>query len=132
MSNKIAIVFINMFIMSLVGLNAGFSQTGAVPPLKDVPESVKILKTEMDLIGEQILQIQQSGGTVEELLQDKFDLFKAVHEILQLNNPGTTTFQAIASNSNRKSLLLDDEAYQLLVDGQWDENLAELIRLLTN
>lgn len=130
MKNKILIILIAAVFFGFVGPQWSIAQTGSVPELKDISEAAKIVRTEHDILEKQIQEIRNNGGTVEDILIDKFELYKSVLVILEGNSPGMTTFNALASNSNRKNLLLDDEAYQLFLDGQWDENMTGLINLL--
>ena len=131
MKNIIAIFIIGFILFGLYVPQRAVAQTGIVPELKEVAESAKILKTEVELMDKGIQEIRTNGGTVEAKELDKFELYKAVLNLLEINSPGMTTFNALASNSNQKNLLQDDEAYQLFLDGHWDDNMKELIVLLS-
>jgi hypothetical protein len=119
------------FFLFCFGLVSAWGQNGQVPPLVSVQDAKKIMLQEVQLLSEAISTIEQSGGTVDQSLKDRFELYKAVNEVLQSNTSGLTTFAAIAGNSNLKLLTTDDQAYKDLLDGNWDENISELIKILT-
>ncbi len=118
-------------ISCLFGINSIQAQTGQVPELVSIEIAVKLLNTETENVNSQIKDFEAAGNPVPQELQFRFQLFGNVLSELQKNNPGSTTFHAVASNSNYKGIKMDDEAYNDLITGAWDENMAELIRILT-
>ena len=122
---------IGIFIFFIAFLGNAKTQVGQFPELIAVPDAAKIVKEQLVGISTQISDILGNGGQVEEPLQYKHDLFKAVLEVLEANQPGTTTFGALSSQCNFKNLKADDEAYQDFGAGTWDEQMSELIKLVT-
>jgi hypothetical protein len=140
--NAMKIVKINSMIKVMLKLSIAFfflcfgfmsasAQNGKVPELVNVQTAKKIVGEQFFIMRDEITNVELAGGSVEPTYKIKFELFKAVYEILQANTTGTTTFLAIANNCNYQLLKSDDEAYQDLVDGVWDENINELIKILT-
>lgn len=117
-----------IFAAGTIALNA---QTNAVPPLMDVPSAQRVVNYELDRLNSEMNDITSSGGTVDENVQNKHTLYKGVSDLLTANTPGTTTFNVLAGNSNYLNLKSDDEAYQDFIEGNWDEHMTELIRILT-
>lgn len=107
-----------------------FSQTGVVPELKDVGDAAKIVRTELQLVNDEITNIANNGGIPGQELMVKQRLFFAITEYLETNNPGTTTFLALGNNCNYLGLKADDEAFQDFIGGIWDENFTRLIDIL--
>lgn len=107
-----------------------FSQTGVVPELKDVAEAAKIVRTELQLVNDEITNIANKGGIPGQELMDKQRLFFTIMEYLETNNPGTTTFLALGNSCNYLGLKADDEAFQDFIGGLWDENFTRLIDIL--
>ncbi|HRG69001.1 MAG TPA: hypothetical protein PLS73_09150 [Saprospiraceae bacterium] len=107
-----------------------FSQTGVVPALKDVAEAAKIVRTELQLVNDEITNIANKGGIPGQELIDKQRLFFTIMEYLETNNPGTTTFLALGNSCNYLGLKADDEAFQDFIGGIWDENFTRLIDIL--
>ena len=107
-----------------------FSQTGVVPALKDVAEAAKIVRTELQLVNDEITNIASKGGIPGQELIDKQRLFFTIMEYLETNNPGTTTFLALGNSCNYLGLKADDEAFQDFIGGIWDENFTRLIDIL--
>ncbi len=132
-SMKNLILNLGMFLLFVcfAGLSSAWGQNGQVPELVDVVSATKILPDEVQKIQDEISSIEQGGGTVDQSLRDKFQLYNAVNESLKTNAVGLTTFLAISGNSNYKLLKNDDEAFQDLLNGAWDEHMNDLIRLLT-
>ncbi|MBK9107508.1 MAG: hypothetical protein IPM92_03785 [Saprospiraceae bacterium] len=125
MKNKIVI-----FLCAVFSFTDAFSQTGKVPELVEKDVAVKLVGENFSNIEIQAKEIIDNGGQLDQSLQYKFDLYKAVLEILLANTPGTTTFDALASNSNLKLAKSDDEAYEDFINGNWDDVMTELIQLL--
>ena len=107
-----------------------FSQTGVVPELKDVADAAKIVRTELQLVNDEITNIANKGGIPGQELMDKQRLFFTIMEYLETNNPGTTTFLALGNSCNYLGLKADDEAFQDFIGGLWDENFTRLIDIL--
>ena len=107
-----------------------FSQTGVVPALKYVAEAAKIVRTELQLVNDEITNIANKGGIPGQELIDKQRLFFTIMEYLETNNPGTTTFLALGNSCNYLGLKADDEAFQDFIGGIWDENFTRLIDIL--
>lgn len=107
-----------------------FSQTGVVPELKDVADAAKIVRTELQLVNDEITNIANKGGIPGQELIDKQRLFFTIMEYLETNNPGTTTFLALGNSCNYLGLKADDEAFQDFIGGIWDENFTRLIDIL--
>lgn len=107
-----------------------FSQTGVVPALKDVADAAKIVRTELQLVNDEITNIANKGGIPGQELIDKQRLFFTIMEYLETNNPGTTTFLALGNSCNYLGLKADDEAFQDFIGGIWDENFTRLIDIL--
>lgn len=117
-----------IFAGATISINA---QTTAVPPLVDVPAAQRIVSAELDRLNTEMNDITSSGGKVDENMQNKHTLYKGVNDMLTSNAPGTTTFNVLAGNSNYLNLKADDEAYDDFENGNWDDHMAELIRILT-
>ncbi len=107
-----------------------FAQTGVLPDLKKVDEATKIMRIENQLINDEIADITNSGNQPTQELIIKQRLYSSILEVLEANNPGTTTFLALANNCNYLLLKADDEAYQDFISGVWDENFTRLVDLL--
>lgn len=118
-----------IFISFLFG--TGYSQTNKLPDLVGMDVAARLVGEAFKEIETQVSEIISGGGEVDQALQYKFDLYKSVLDILVANHPGTTTADALASNSNYKGLTTDDQAYEEFIQGNWDENMTELIHLLT-
>ncbi len=122
---------IGIFILFVSLIATTQAQVAQFPELIPVPDAAKIVKVQFTTLSTQIAEIIGNGGQVEESLQYKHDLYKAVLDVLEANQAGTTTFGALSSHCNLKNLKADDEAYQDFINGNWDEEMAELIKLVT-
>lgn len=132
--NSITSQILKIGLFCMIGLftfSSAKAQNGQVPELVSIEMAVKLLVVEVDLINDQIKNIESSGNPVPQEMYFKSQLFSLVLEELQKNNSGMTTFLAIAANSNYKGVKMDDAAYNDLITGAWDENMADLIRILT-
>lgn len=125
MKNKIVI-----FLCAVFSFTDAFSQIGKVPELVEMDVAVKLVGQNFSNIEIQAKEIIDNGGQLDQALQYRFDLYKAVLDYMLANNPGTTTFGALASNSNLKLIKSDDEAYEDFINGNWDDVMTELIQLL--
>lgn len=120
-----------LFFSCFLSMGSAFGQNGQVPELVDVVTATKLLSGEINQLQEDILIIEQSGGTVEPSIKDRLKLYTEVNDVLKTNAVGLTTFLAVSGSCNYKGLKNDDEAFQDLLNGNWDENMNELINLLT-
>ncbi|MBK8955135.1 MAG: hypothetical protein IPM34_06215 [Saprospiraceae bacterium] len=120
-----------IILLAFIASGYAFSQTGQVPELVNVETAARLVNEKMEAMQIQINEILQGGGQVDQGLQSKHDLYKAVLDILVAHNSGMTTFYALASNCNYKELTTDEEAHEEFMKGNWDENMTSLIELLT-
>jgi len=104
-----------------------FGQTGQVPELVDIPTATKLISIDLDQLTQQINDIENGGGTPDQNLKQKQNLYQRIFTELSSGNTGLTTFLVLAGNANYKEEKSDDEAYQDFLNGNWDEYFAELI-----
>lgn len=120
-----------LFFSCFLSMGSVFGQNGQVPELVDVVTATKLLSGEIKQLQDDILIVEQSGGTVETNIKDRLKLYTEVNDVLKTNAVGLTTFLAVSGSCNYKGLKNDDEAFRDLLNGNWDENMNELINLLT-
>ncbi len=120
-----------LFFSCFLSMGSVFGQNGQVPELVDVVTATKLLSGEIKQLQDDILIVEQSGGTVEQNIKDRLKLYTEVNDVLKTNAVGLTTFLAVSGSCNYKGLKNDDEAFRDLLNGNWDENMNELINLLT-
>ncbi len=120
-----------LFFSCFLSMGSVFGQNGQVPELVDVVTATKLLSGEIKQLQDDILIVEQSGGTVEPNIKDRLKLYTEVNDVLKTNAVGLTTFLAVSGSCNYKGLKNDDEAFRDLLNGNWDENMNELIKLLT-
>jgi hypothetical protein len=131
MNNLILKLGILLFFSCFISFGTAYSQNGQVPELVDVVTATKLLSIEVKQLQDEILIVEQSGGTVEQNVKDRLKLYSEVNEVLKTNAVGLTTFLAVSGSCNYKALKNDDEAFHDLLNGLWDENMNELIKVLT-
>ena len=105
-------------------------QQGKVPELVDVVSAERLVGAELQSIELKVDEFLNSGGSPDDVLRERQSLYRDVHELLASGRVGLTTFAALAAQCNYRGFKTDEEAYQDFIDGNWDENLTDLVELL--